>query len=147
MSCLHLQSKGNIWVGKWIRLSKLYASMASDHPSELRLKKSIFPSFYKVLGQRLYTNFSGVTFSPSLRNSFPNSHTPQNYDPLSGYERKLLSPIKSLRNKESNSSKEGITSMLPVITFPWFLPSLGGVACDPDIPDDEVVPVVTPFGA
>ena len=89
----------------------------------------------------------GVTFSPPLRNSSPNSHTPQNYDSLSGYERKLLSPIKSLRNKESNSSKEGITSMLPVITFPWFLPSLGGVACDPDIPDDEVVPVVTPFGA
>jgi len=37
--------------------------------------------------------------------------------------------------------------MLPVITFPWFLPSLGGVACAPDIPDDEVVLVVTPFGA
>ena len=37
--------------------------------------------------------------------------------------------------------------MLPVITFLWFLPSLGGVACDPDITDDEVVPVVTPFGA
>ena len=127
MSCMHL----------WSRIIHM----------GYRSKKSNFPSFYKVPGQRLYANFSGVTFSPPLMNSSPNSHTPQNYDPLSGYERKLLSPIKSLRNKESNSSKEGITSMLPVITFPWFLPSLGGVACDPDIPDDEVVPVVTPFGA
>ena len=86
---------------------------------------------------------SGVAFSPPLRNSSPNSLTPQDTNKT---KRKILYLTEAIRDNESNSIKERvphqrITSMLPVITSPWFLLSLHAVAFTPEILNDGLAPV------